>query len=318
MHIFPEEAIVDGSPRDVQRAIRSGASVLNVAAAQIKPGTWEVSTNGAKPGDAYHDSMVASSELTPLGEGYSRLAVPQGTTANDLLREGVRRLVASLDGNVPDITFKRETGANPSDEVRTISADRIDARFSTQRQTDTPQFKAWFGEWTDPKAFTSKAKGPVSQAVDESGSPLVLYHATNGDFSEFEAGRPTINSTTFGDVETERHAIFTSPNEQFAEGYIRKGDGGNVMPVYMDIKAPMDLREGVPGEVINDIVENSDGAITHRDFYHLPADETWSLFDGEFGKNFVDAARKAGYDGAITTENDPDTGNSVEVYAAFD
>ena len=184
-------------------------------------------------------------------------------------------------------------------------------------KTDTPEFKAWFGEWDHPKRHTSRAIGPSSYAVDNDGNPLVLYHATNSDFNAFAVGRSTINSTTFGDIETSRQAIFASPDAKFAEGYLKDGAGQNVMPVYMSIQSPMDMREGLDGQHIRDIVENADGKIVDRDFYYLNSDETWSLFDGEFGKNFVEAATKAGYDGAIITESSPEDGNSRDVYVAF-
>ena len=195
-------------------------------------------------------------------------------------------------------------------------------RFSLARaQTETPAFKKWFGDWQDPKAFSSrypKDKTPVSQAVSEKGEPLVLYHATNGDFDTFEPGRPTINSTTFGDVETERHAIFATEDVSFAEEYLRSGPGKNVMPIYLDVKSPMDMREGPEGEHIRDIVENSDGKIHNRDFYNLPVTETWALFDGDFGVAFVSAAKKAGYDGAIILENTGNRESSKAVWVAFD
>ena len=64
-------------------------------------------------------------------------------------------------------------------------------KFSPAReQTKTPEFKAWFGEWDHPKAFTSKFPAdltPPSMAMDwEENKPLVLFHATNNDFNEFE------------------------------------------------------------------------------------------------------------------------------------
>ncbi len=185
-------------------------------------------------------------------------------------------------------------------------------------KTDTPEFKAWFGDWSDPKAFTSKAQGPVSQAVGKDGKPLTLYHATNDSFDTFETGRKTINATTFGDDLTERHAVFATPDISFAEEYLRGNSGANVMPVFMSIKSPMDLREGIDGQTIQDIVNNSDGGIVARDFYYMTPGQMWQLFDGEFGKKFVDAARRAGYDGAILREESINRETNHDVYAAFE
>lgn len=200
-------------------------------------------------------------------------------------------------------------------------ASKPDIRFRAAdlaNQTESEQFKAWFGDWRDPKAFSSRAAGPVSYAVSDTGAPLVLYHATNADFNVFEPGRSTVNSTTFGDMETERHGIFASPSASFSEEYLRAGDGQNLMPIFMSIKSPLDMREGISGDAINDIVQYSDAEIVARDFYHVGTAETWQFFDGDFGRKFVAAAQKAGYDGAILTEastTNPDA--SHEVYVAF-
>ncbi len=47
-------------------------------------------------------------------------------------------------------------------------------------QVRTKSFKAWFGDWEDPKA-------EHSQVIDENGEPLVVYHGTRqGGFREFD------------------------------------------------------------------------------------------------------------------------------------
>jgi len=46
-------------------------------------------------------------------------------------------------------------------------------------QVRTSEFKEWFGDWeNDPKN--------ASKVVDDNGEPLVVYHRTYGDFSEFD------------------------------------------------------------------------------------------------------------------------------------
>jgi len=200
-------------------------------------------------------------------------------------------------------------------------ADPDITRSARRAQTETADFKRWFGEWDHPQANSSRfPKGltPPSQVVDEQGRPLVVYHATNGDFSAFETGRETTNTTTFGDMATQRHAIFASSDLAFAEEYLRGREGANVMPLYMDVKAPLDMREGIGGEDISAIVENSEGTITHRDFYYVEATDSWQFFDDEFGENFVRAAKSAGYDGAVMLELDRARNTTHEVWVAFD
>lgn len=186
-------------------------------------------------------------------------------------------------------------GANVNSEGQQITA--------TKQGVDN--FWRWFGD---------------SAAKDKKGRPLVLYHSTNADFEAFEAGRSTINSTTFGDVETQRHGIFSSPDKKFSQEYLRKGDGQNVMQIYASIQNPIDLREGINGEDLNAIIEahGNDGLLTHRDFNYVDPYETWTFFDGDFGERFVAAAKAAGFDGAIMFEAGPDDNKPATTYVAFD
>ena len=184
--------------------------------------------------------------------------------------------------------------------------------------TDTPEFKNWFGDWADPLAFSSKrdkGKTPVSQAVNKDGTPRVMYHSTNGNFDTFQPGRSTTNETTFGPMDTERHGIFVTPDVGFSEEYLRGREGANVMPVYIDVKFPADLTDGIPGDVITDIVENSD--LTRADFYGIQRGNEWEIFDGDFGKKVVEALKAAGYDGATLTELDRERENEHETWVAF-
>jgi hypothetical protein len=82
-------------------------------------------------------------------------------------------------------------------------------------RTDTPAFKRWFGD---------------SKVVDENGDPLVVYHGTTGDFSEFRPSRK------YGD------AYFASESKSYANtmasNKFGKSDGGNVMPLYVSLQNP--------------------------------------------------------------------------------
>lgn len=56
------------------------------------------------------------------------------------------------------------------------------------------RFKNWFGDWiNDPEN--------ASKVVDENGEPLVVYHGTEAEFTEFEPTKPNFyqeDSDTFG------------------------------------------------------------------------------------------------------------------------
>jgi len=98
------------------------------------------------------------------------------------------------------------------------SQEKGDVRFSLREAPDTPSFKRFFAG---------------SKVVNEDGSPKVMYHGTNKDFNEFLIAKKA-NRTGMPDG-----FYFTSDAED-ASRYA-KGDGANVMPVYLSIKNPYNL-----------------------------------------------------------------------------
>lgn len=101
---------------------------------------------------------------------------------------------------------------------------------SERNVTDTPQFKAWFGD----SVVTDNGK-PMS----EGGKPLVVYHGTNKDFDEFSQGE---YSSKTGNANAQIGFFFT-PNPQEAGRYATawSKQGGNVMPVYLAINNPYEM-----------------------------------------------------------------------------
>lgn len=71
---------------------------------------------------------------------------------------------------------------------------------ASNRITDTPAFKRWFGD---------------SKVVDAEGKPLVVYHGTGAKFTEFKADS------------------FFAPTEKAAKNY-----GKNIVPVYLSFQKP--------------------------------------------------------------------------------
>lgn len=122
------------------------------------------------------------------------------------------------------------------------------ANGSRSKQTKTPEFKAWFGD---------------SKVVGANGEPLVVYHGTQADFSEFKPSElgalgPGIYLTT-------------NPKEaaNYTVGYTNGGE--NIMPVYASVKNPLYVKDG---ESVFEILDASDDTI-------------------------ADALMRAGYDGII-------------------
>lgn len=97
------------------------------------------------------------------------------------------------------------------------------AAFSRSRQTDTPEFKAWFGK---------------SKVVDEQGKPKVMYHGTAQDISTFKA--------------KQADAIFVTDDPEFAAEFAARSEfhrlsneespdaSQNILPVYVKAENPFD------------------------------------------------------------------------------
>lgn len=92
--------------------------------------------------------------------------------------------IASLPGPVAGAPGGQEAGsgvaANPS-APRSGNAGRglAEERGVTNPQTETPEFRRWFG---------------ASKVVDAEGKPLVVYHGTTGDFDAFDPNRAGANT----------------------------------------------------------------------------------------------------------------------------
>ena len=107
-------------------------------------------------------------------------------------------------------------------------------RFSLKEAPDTPEFKRWF---------------EGSKVVDESGKPLVVYHATAKDFMYFDPKKLAKNTSH----PTAKLGFFTAADPASTDEFItvpyglRKGayeEGANVMPLYASIKNPATIPSG--------------------------------------------------------------------------
>jgi hypothetical protein len=132
------------------------------------------------------------------------------------------------------------------------------------KQTDSPEFKAWFGD---------------SKVVDKDGKPLVVYHKTNADFSEF---KPSFFST-----------------EQIGDDY-----GDRVYPVYLKIENPAGDKEikesveklGLPAKDLN--------GDKMKPFEYLNAGLVGSPLSEEDVRDLRNHLQDRGFDGAHVKDVD--------------
>ena len=174
----------------------------------------------------------------------------------------------------------------PAQLQQSIASNSIVHRFSEKvnmkisENTQSQQFKRWFGDWQNDPANASKV-------VNADGTPKVMYHGTNAEFTVFDRskGKKKIHLNVFGD------GNYFTASEQGAARY-----GENVVPAYLNIKNPY---------------VKSDG-------FNTVADQIASEFgiarDSFTGKDVSSILRQRGYDGVVMYD-----GNGEIVIAnAFD
>lgn len=131
--------------------------------------------------------------------------------------------------------------------------------------TDTPEFRAWFGD---------------SKVADEQGQPLVVYHGTSGDFSEFKRGQARRRDNGwFGD------GFYFSGSSHLAGSYPMYSlkefgqHGANVMPVYIKAENPyrIDL-SGMSYEEGRNFVKDHSGSM--EGFHKFLADNGYDSVIG--------------------------------------
>lgn len=118
------------------------------------------------------------------------------------------------------------------------TADLVGIRESKEEHIYSQNFKEWFGDWEINSEQTSKV-------VDEQGKPLVVEHATNSDFTEFDInhlGENSRDNGLFG-------AGFYFGTE--APGWMKGAK--NVMRVYLDIKKPFEVQANLSHNIYSEI-----------------------------------------------------------------
>lgn len=178
-------------------------------------------------------------------------------------------------------------------------------------------FWRWFGDSRAVDFVNADTGAPIVSSKEPARAvPKIMYHTTLADFEAFEVGRSTVNSGTFGSWETERHAIFVTPDINSSQAYGTRGgvfaDGANVMPLYIKAENPLDLTEGVSEEAFSKLEQ---AGMSPR--YILNTLGHWEMFDDDEGRDVVEMIKAAGYDSVIFNDENPDTGESFESWAVF-
>jgi len=133
--------------------------------------------------------------------------------------------------------------------------------------TQTAAFRRWFGD---------------SKVVDENGEPLVVYHGTLADFSEFKLGKGEAQSNGFFFVDKSNVNTYLYgylERQKYREDGERPGEYA-VMPAYLALKNPKAL--------------------------NTTEDQT-SWADPDWENEQIALAKKQGYDGLVIRDDEQDT-----------
>lgn len=112
---------------------------------------------------------------------------------------------------------------------------------SLSDQTETDSFKKWFGDWQNDPAHASKV-------VNADGTPKVVYHQTDADFTIFD---PRHEGAGTRDSDTPFGIFLKSSDKNIGL------QGSKQMALYADIKNPLTVENRE--QLINELQKLSDG-----------------------------------------------------------
>jgi hypothetical protein len=159
-----------------------------------------------------------------------------------------------------------------------------------KKQTESPEFKKWFGS---------------SKVVDKQGKPLVVYHGTKADFTEFDESKSG-TATDEGYLGT---GFYFSNDPEMASGYAsytapegETSPGAQVLPAFVSLQNPaVGYPERFGKNEVNDLTRQMDrGEISAQDM--------------------TSRLREMGHDGVIWKADGPDgevsgyQGNEIVVF----
>lgn len=141
--------------------------------------------------------------------------------------ELLEHLEAELSGNPmlhPDIEADvlRELAEDTPAGIQYEPGEAVEGFFSPSGDIKSPAFKRWFGG---------------SKVVDERGEPLVVYHGTEGAFTEFDPGRDNTTSKV--------PAHYFSEKATTADTFGGHSFGARI-PVYLVLRNPLQVKRVTP------------------------------------------------------------------------
>lgn len=205
---FPE---IDDKYGSAEELMQSALAADNESYKKIKQKTVELANEIEELFEQYAGEDVGEHNLeNPIFESWAKVHAPE-------LLEKPKKKSTKKSSTTKKNTKKTkaaQTELNSDDVV--LSVGEVD--------TDSPAFKNWFGG---------------SKIVNEDGSPKVVYHQTNKDFTVFDNSNPVAAQN---DGETPNGYFFKETDEDIGIGDVslaEQRNGDKQMAVYLSIKNPL-------------------------------------------------------------------------------
>lgn len=163
---------------------------------------------------------------------------------------------------------------------------------------DTPEMRKFFGD---------------SKVVDEDGAPKVVYHGTNQDIDTFgkkgdQFGHYFTDSPDYASHFAEQAAKFPHLGSLLGGEGVPAGErtGQNVIPAILRIENPADFRSAGTQDISSTEVLRKLSPETTLKLGKLPPQPFWKWLR-DYPEILMPLAEKAGHDGFIFHESNPDT-----------
>ena len=148
-------------------------------------------------------SRVLSDAITQENDGQFRLFYLNENKAAALLQEA----------RVP---MPKNPVTHDGGFIHSITDSNSPVKQKIGNVTESQQFKRWFGDWQNDPAKASKV-------VNDDGTPKVVYHGTNAEFTVFNSNNGT---------------YWFSESSDYAESMAEERGGNELMRAFLDIKNP--------------------------------------------------------------------------------
>jgi hypothetical protein len=143
---------------------------------------------------------------------------------------------------------------------------------------ESAAFKKWFGD---------------SKIVDENGEPLVVYHGTTKDFSEFKKGLIFVSPNALVANKFAADDMLYSPESTYVT------PGANVMPVYVKSDKPFDYENPQQVDILFEKIKSIFAKESREAAKKLLSEGNFKLTEDS---RVIDAIKSLGYDGVYVQE----------------